>query len=89
MTGTVCGEIVENDRAERWVRTARSECLDHIIILSEGHLRWAIEEFVRYYNARRPHRPLELRPPDGPVDGRVDRRKVLGGLINDYHRKAA
>ena len=38
----VCGDLVENGRAERWVRTARNECLDHIIILSEGHLRWAI-----------------------------------------------
>ena len=82
-----------NGRAERWIRTARSECLDYIIILNEGHLRWAIGEFVRYYNARRPHRSLELCPPGGPVhgglEGRVRRHKVLGGLINDYHRKAA
>ena len=37
-----------NGYAERWIRTARSECLDHIIILNEGHSRWAIGEFVRY-----------------------------------------
>ena len=58
-----------NGRAERWVRTARNESLDHIITLNEGHLRWAIGEFVKYYNVRRPHRSLGLRPPDGPADG--------------------
>jgi len=82
-----------NERAERWIRTARNECLDHVAILNEGHLRWAIGEFVRYYNARRPHRALALRPPDGPVEcsgkGEVIRRQFLGGLINDYHREDA
>jgi transposase InsO family protein len=82
-----------NGHAERWVRTVREECLDHIIILNEEHLRWALGEFVRYYNARRPHRSLELRPPEGPVgegtEGEVCRRDILGGLVNDYYRKAA
>jgi transposase InsO family protein len=82
-----------NGRAERWVGTARQECLDHVIILNECHLRWALGEFTRYYNHRRPHRSLQLHPPDGPVassvEGKVVRRKILGGLINDYHRKAA
>ena len=53
----------------------------------------ASAEFVKYYNARRPHRSLGLCPPEGPVhdglEGRVGRRKVPGGLINDYRRKAA
>ncbi len=82
-----------NDHAERWVRTARQECLDHIIILNERHLRWALGEFIRYYNQRRPHRSLQLRPPDGPLasgaEGPVVRHKVLGGLISDYYREAA
>jgi putative transposase len=82
-----------NGRAERWIRSARTECLDHIIILNERHLRWALGEFMRYYNARRPHRSLQLRPPDGPVvstsEGKVVRRKILGGLISDYYREAA
>jgi hypothetical protein len=81
-----------NGRAERWIRSARTECLDHIIILNERHLHWAPGELVRYYNARRPHRSLQLRPPEGPVavrpDGKVVRRKILGGLISDYHREA-
>jgi putative transposase len=80
-------------RAERWIRTACNESLDRIVILNEHHLRWALTEFVRYYNAQRPHRSLQLRPPDGPVastlEGKVVRRKILGGLISDYYREAA
>lgn len=79
--------------AERWVRTVREECLDHIIVLNESHVRWVLKRFVRYYNERRPHRSLDLRPPNGPVEslkeGEVGCRKVLGGLIKDYYRKAA
>jgi putative transposase len=71
----------------------RNECLDHVIILNERHLRWALGEFVRYYNARRPHRSLQLRPPDGAVTnslkGKVVQREILGGLISDYYREVA
>ena len=49
-----------NAQAERWVRTAREECLDHIIVLSERHLRWVLGEFIAYYNERRPHRSKGL-----------------------------
>lgn len=51
-----------NGRAERWIRSARTECLGHIIMLNERHLRWALTEFIRYYNARRPHRSLQPYP---------------------------
>jgi putative transposase len=82
-----------NAYAERWVRTVRGECLDRVIVLNENHLRWVLREFIRYYNERRPHRSLDLRPPHGPVEssgeGTVIRHQVLGGLINDYYRKAA
>ena len=82
-----------NGHVERWIRTVRSECLDRVIILNEGHLRWAIGKFVRYYNARRPHRSPGPRPPEGPVDEttarQVCRHRLLGRLINDYCRRAA
>ena len=82
-----------NAYAERWVRTVREECLDRVIVLNENHLRWVLREFVRYYNSRRPHRSLRLRPRDGRVDcsgeGEVIHRQVLGGLVNDYCREAA
>ena len=75
------------------MRTVREECLSRVIVLDENHLRWVLTQFVRYYNERRPHRSLDLRPPDGPAEspgeGEVIRRQVLGGLVNDYHREAA
>jgi transposase InsO family protein len=57
-----------NAYAERWMRTVREECLDRVIVLNENHLRWVLRAFVRYYNERRPHRALDLRPPEGPVE---------------------
>jgi len=82
-----------NGYAERWIRSLRQECLDRIIILNEAHLHWVLQEYVRYYNERRPHRALGLHVPAGPRDypteGEVACRRVLGGLVNDYYRKAA
>ena len=61
--------------------------LNPIIVLNEGHLRWVLGEFIRYYNERRPHRSLGLAVPEGPAEypreGKVVRRRILGGLIND------
>ncbi len=78
-----------NAVAERVIRTLRNECLDHLIILNERHLRLVLAEFVEYYNTERPHRSLELdapqpavRPKAGPVHG----RPVLGGLHHVYER---
>jgi len=82
-----------NGHAERWIRSLRQECLDRIIILNEAHLRWVLQEYVRYYNERRPHRALGLHTPSGPRDyptnGEVACQRVLAGLVNDYYRKAA
>lgn len=69
-----------NAHAECWIRTGREECLDRIAVLKERHLGWALKQLVRDYNYRRPHRSLQLRPPDGPIDcgrdGRAARRMV-------------
>ena len=83
-----------NAVAERWVGTARRECLDRLIILGERHLRQVLREFVEHYNAARPHRALDLRPPlarERPVlaTGAIVRRDRLGGLIHEYSRRAA
>jgi transposase InsO family protein len=83
-----------NAVAERWVGTARRECLDRLIILGERHLRQVLREFVGHYNAARPHRALDLRPPlarEQPVraTGAIVRRDRLGGLIHEYSRRAA
>ena len=55
-----------NGIAERLVRTLRKECLDHIVPLSQRHLRRVLLEYVDYYNSTRPHRTLELETPVGP-----------------------
>ncbi len=84
-----------NAIAERFVRTVRSECLDWLLILNRRHLESVLRIYVDHYNRERPHRALELRPPDPgePQEGShvdtIHRRDRLGGLIHEYHRAAA
>jgi len=82
-----------NAYAERWVRSAREECLDQNIVLSERHLRYVLKQYVEYFMKRRPHQGLGQHLPDSteesPATGRIRCRQVLGGLINDYYREAA
>jgi transposase InsO family protein len=88
---------VANAFAERWVGTVRRECLDHLLIVSRGHLERVLKIFVGHYNRHRPHRSLALRAPDDPpaeptphpMSERVRRRDILGGLIHDYELAAA
>jgi transposase InsO family protein len=54
-----------NAVAERWVRSARSECLDHLIVFSEANLRRVLSAYVTYYNRWRPHRSLGQVAPCG------------------------
>ena len=81
-----------NAVAERFVRTLRQECLDHVIVVNERHLLEVLSEFTDYYNSHRPHRRLDLEPPlpteVGNRDGRVESRSVLGGLHHAYARAA-
>ncbi|HEY2696833.1 MAG TPA: transposase, partial [Pseudonocardiaceae bacterium] len=83
-----------NAYAERFVGTVRREVTDHMLIVSERHLRRTLDQYARHYNGSRPHRALQLQPPrsDRPaVDlthERIKRRPVLGGLINEYERAA-
>jgi transposase InsO family protein len=84
--------IVEtNAYSERWVRTVREECLDLILTLNASHLRRVLHEYVDdYYNSARPHQgigqqiPIPRRQPHNI--GTVQRRKVLGGIVNDTYR---
>jgi len=61
-----------------------------MLIFGERHLRHVLAEYAGHYNARRPHRALQLRPPrptspvTAPVHGTIRRRPTLGGLINEY-----
>ena len=64
-----------------------------MIILNERHLRRVLQEYVDYYNARRPHQGLEQDSPLGfehvTSEGPIRCRNVLGGIIRDYYREAA
>ena len=45
-----------NAYAERWVRSVREECLDHLLIINEQHLHYVLREYIQYYNQARPTR---------------------------------
>ncbi|MGO9221247.1 MAG: integrase core domain-containing protein [Streptosporangiaceae bacterium] len=83
-----------NSFAERFVGTLRRECLDHLLIYGERHLRRTLAEYARHYNEHRPHQSREQRPPlhePGPVvdvTARIRHTRVVHGLISEY-RKAA
>ena len=82
-----------NAFAERFVRTVREDCLDHLLVVSRRHLEVVRADHVRHYNAARPHRGLGLEQPIlCPVPsvqrGRIVRHDVLGGLIYEYERAA-
>ncbi|MGW2217798.1 integrase core domain-containing protein [Nonomuraea sp. NPDC001684] len=72
----------------------RAECTDRMLIYGERHLRSILNEYIDHYNAHRPHQARGQRPPDQdehvvvPMEGRIERHKVLGGVINEYRRAA-
>ncbi len=85
-----------NAIAERVVGTLRRECLDHLMIVNERHLRLVLREYVAHYNHVRPHQALELWAPDDRrprspprSEGQVVGRSILSGLHHEYERLAA
>jgi transposase InsO family protein len=83
-----------NAYAERFVLTARTEVTDRMLIFGQRHLRTILDQYAAHYNKRRPHRSRQLRPPRPDhlvanlAQTRIQRRPVLGGLINEYERAA-
>jgi putative transposase len=83
-----------NSFAERYVGTLRRECLDHLLIYGEQHLRQILTEYAQHYNEHRPHQSREQRPPlheprqTIDVTARIKRRQAVHGLISEYRRAA-
>lgn len=88
-----------NAYAERWVGSVRRDCLDRLLIFGRRQLEHVLCVYVRHFNQQRPHRGLELRPPDRG-DGlnppptatartpQVRRCDLLGGLLHEYELAA-
>jgi hypothetical protein len=85
-----------NAVCERFLGSVRRECLDHLLILGETHLRRALRAYVAYFNGERPHQGLAQRLPVPrqrlPINheptGDVEAIPVLGGLHHAYRRVA-
>ena len=84
-----------NAFCERFLGSLRRECLDHILILSEEHLRRTVAGYVGYHNLCRPHQglaqviPVEVGKETSSLgDGSVVDAPILGGLHLDYRRAA-
>jgi hypothetical protein len=83
-----------NAIAERWIGSARRECLDQMLIAGERHLRLIPGDYIDHYNTHRPHRTLNQAPPSHPRpapasgDIRTIRRDRLGGLTHEYAQVA-
>jgi len=79
----------QNGFAERLIGSVRRECVDHIIVLSEMHLRRVLKSYADYYNSIRTHRSLDK---DAPVTRHIQRigsiksHAILGGLHHHYAR---
>jgi putative transposase len=78
------------------VRTVRTECLDWMLILGEGHLEGVLREYAGHYSQERPHRGIDVSGPvldSGmtriPSSLNVHRHDVLGGLVHEYNPVAA
>ena len=87
-----------NAHIERWVGSARRECLDRILIFNRRQLERVLNIYIRHYNERRPHRALDYKrlsraggasTHGEPTPTAIRRRDLLGGLIHEYEAIAA
>jgi transposase InsO family protein len=83
----------QNPYAERVIGSVRRDCLDHVIVLSEAHLRRILKEYFHYYYNFRPHLSLEKNSPvprelESPPKGKLIAVPLVGGLHHCYRRAA-
>ncbi len=84
----------QNPFAERVIGSIRRECLDHVIVLDERHLRRLLGDYFQHYHRWRCHRSLAMDCPEprtvqGPEHGQVVEVAEAGGLYRHYERRAA
>lgn len=84
-----------NGVCERFMGSLRRECIDHILIRDDKHLRQVVNEYTAYVNQERPHQAIDQRIPDQyelptskPTSGRIISKAILGGLHHSYSRTA-
>ena len=79
----------QNGFAERLIGSIRGECVDHIVVWGEGHLRGILRAYARYYNDIRTRRSLDKDAPAfRPIQriGNITSQAILGGLHHCYAR---
>ena len=84
----------QNPFVERLIGTLRRDCLDHVVVLNENHLRRLVRRYVTYYHGFRTHLALgkdtpEPRPVEPPDQGSIVEIPMVGGLHHRYARLAA
>ncbi|WP_256259359.1 transposase [Streptomyces mirabilis] len=78
--------------AERFVRSAREECTDRLLVFHRSHAEKILNDYARHFNRHRPHQGRgQLAPLDDAnviplTPARIERRQAVVGLINEYHR---
>jgi len=83
---------LSNPYVERLIGTIRRECLDHVIVMNERHLKKVLGSYCAYYHGWRTHQSLDMDAPDGrqaQTVGDVIEIPESGGLHHPYERRAA
>ena len=101
VAGVGIGEVVsapyspwQNPYAERLIGSIRRDCLNHVVILGEPHLRRVLAGYAAYYHGSRTHLSLAKDAPtprrvQGITEGAVIAFRQVGGLHHRYERRAA
>jgi transposase InsO family protein len=81
----------QNGHVERVIGSIRRECLDHVVVWNEAHLRRLLAAYADYYNTSRTHLALAKDAPEGRAvakEGKIVSISILGGLHHRYERRA-